>query len=299
MAPTAFIRPFISAPATSGRGELIPTPLGRSGLGAWDPYTERRLVSRVGAETGDAGRGTLGAEDGARTSVARTRLGAETEAKTGFVGDGGVSRAEAAASCRPNVEGTLGCPEGTLTLPVSSSQPSPPEAILGRCLPSRRLSVVLRDPYLSFEAPEAPAVGASPDDTGGRPKDSPEDPYLDLVAGSGELEEGLSKTFRADKRDETGLVGAAVGRVGVASSCEGGWKRFPKGDDLTGVAFGDITTGEALMVGISSADSAPLVSVPLMEAGLALPNGIPDAAALASLRFRAFAFALAILSSVA
>lgn len=195
----------------------MPTPVGRSGFGVCDPYTERRLA---GAEvkTGDAGLGilgTLGAEDGASTSVGRTRAGADIEANVGLVGDAGTSLAATGPSCRPSVDRTLGCPETVLPDPISSSQPSPPEAIRGKCRPSRRRSVVLIDPYLSVEAP---AVDASPDETGGRPRESPDETYLELVAGSVELEEGASKTFRADKRDDTDLVGAAVGRVGVASS---------------------------------------------------------------------------------
>lgn len=52
--------------------------------------------------------------------------------------------------CLPRVEGTLLASDG-LPFPLdasSSSHPFSPDAILGRCLPNRRRSVRLIDPYL-------------------------------------------------------------------------------------------------------------------------------------------------------
>lgn len=52
--------------------------------------------------------------------------------------------------CLPRVEGTL-LPSDALSFPLdasSSSHPFSPDAILGRCLPSRRRSVRLIEPYL-------------------------------------------------------------------------------------------------------------------------------------------------------
>lgn len=52
--------------------------------------------------------------------------------------------------CLPRMEGTL-LPSDALSFPLdaaSSSHPFSPDAILGRCLPSRRRSVRLIDPYL-------------------------------------------------------------------------------------------------------------------------------------------------------
>lgn len=61
-------------------------------------YADRRLLTEeAGALTGDAG-GTFGADDGARTSVARGRVGADTDVKDGFVGDAGAACTGADAS---------------------------------------------------------------------------------------------------------------------------------------------------------------------------------------------------------
>lgn len=141
---------------------------------------------------------------------------------------------------------------------------------------------------------EDPAAGASPDDTGGRPADSPDGTYLAVPVEPVELDAGLSKTSRADTRVDGAFVGAAGCRVGVLSFFEGGWKRLPKGDALTGVASGEMPIGVALRVGVPFAISAAGV-----ETGLTVSRGTPDANAFASLRFNAFALALAILSSVA
>lgn len=80
-------------------------------------------------------------------------------------------------SSLPSVEGTL--------LPdfrdgaSSSSQPSPPEAIRGRCLPNRQLSPRLMEPYLSEPDVDGPLMAEELDRL--EASERPEDPDLGVT----------------------------------------------------------------------------------------------------------------------
>lgn len=148
--PTALISPFISAPCTSCLGLCNTLPI--FSLDTLAMYADLRFGVAV-TEMG----GWFSWNEGASTSAFLTG-GAFS-----LVGEGG-------AALRPRVEGTrLVEARGS----GGSSHPSPPDAIRGKCRPSRRRSVRLMDPYLSFP-PEPDPLGST---------ESPEGTYLDIVEG--------------------------------------------------------------------------------------------------------------------
>ena len=196
------------------------------------------------------------------------------------------------------MDGTRGCPE-TVRSESSPSHPSPPDAIRGRCRPSLLLSVLLIDPYLSLDGA---AGGAKPEGTEGWPRDKPEGVYLALVEDGPEEttgSEGCSNIFRADIREEVGVLRGGADLFGVRSSSVGLSNTLANGDPLAGVDWGVAGT-DALTVKTASATSAAGVETALIvSTALLVSTGMPEAAAFASLLLSALAFALASLSSVA
>ena len=90
------------------------------------------------------------------------------------------------------------------------------------------------EPYLS---PDGAAGGAKPEGTGGCPSDKPEGVYLALVEDGPETtgSEGCSNIFRADMRDEVGVLRGRADLFGVRSSSVGLSKTLANGDPLAGV----------------------------------------------------------------
>jgi len=136
--PTAFISPFISSPATSGRGETRPKPeaaddllfgvCGRYADFGFEPGVEGILAGWDGRFSDIQGARTSGL--GLLDGVIDTE-GAAVLALT----EGGLSLvADVSTELRRSAEGRLSEAEGPLICPfcTSSSQPPSPEAIRGR-----------------------------------------------------------------------------------------------------------------------------------------------------------------------
>lgn len=122
---------------------------------------------------------------------------------------------------------------------ASSSHPSPPEAIRGKCRPRRRLSVLLSDPYLL----DPPDEGFGAEATGATLLERPERAYR-AATGVVEGDAGTGRRFAR------GVLAAGVmsfaGRFTTLTGVDcalasftaaGGVKRSLKGDGFV-VAFG-------------------------------------------------------------
>ena len=189
--PTALIRPRISSPATSARGVESPS------LGVCSTY-DLRFDAGVEGTLEVCAAGTLSALDGPRGSAFSGLPGlGESLISPRFEG-------KTTDSFRERFDGILRT--GFLGGASSSSQPSPPEAIRGRCRPSRRLSALLMDPYLP------------PDDGADKPAgDEPEDDEAVLLEPDNGVENELNPdgTYRGAGADGGVTIDRVEPRVDV------------------------------------------------------------------------------------
>ena len=267
----------------------------------------------VRAEGAEVGVDWFAVRDGASTSIALGRLdgvvgllGFSNLAVTAGTGCGGgvFSVPTGAVELRLNEEGTR-LPDGSRPCPPisSPSHPSPPDAIRGRCLPKRRRSVLLIEPYLSFPPDGGARVPEETDEVSGW-VDRPDGTYRESTEGLDDEDEGASDS-RLPREVGVASESPTIAPLGVLSNgvdgvTLGGSNRFANGDGLASLALSGVVGAVGFMVAISSG-LGEADRVDNTEEELSLGADSPAASAcaflLASNLRKAFALAAASFSS--